>query len=138
MDDDEILSALALAQLVELLRLGLSALQIVDGAEPTSLSDVRGLQDQCTELEIRTVALLREAGVPWEALAAELGVARQSLHRRLNRKIKKYKASPVVTEGRGLVSEWERLTSSLSTTLEALRSVGPRRISARAARTLRS
>ena len=136
--DEETLSALALAQLVEMLRLALAALELVDTAEPTTLSGVRGLQDQCVELEIRTAALLRHADVPWGSLAAELGVTRQSLHYRLGRKILTYMASPEVTEGRGLVDEWERLTGALTATVEALRLAGPRRTSARVARTLRS
>ena len=73
MDKEEVLSALALVQQVEMLRLALAALELVDAGGPTSIGQVRGLQDQCAELEVRTVALLRYADVPWESLATELG-----------------------------------------------------------------
>jgi len=57
--------------------------------------------------------------VPWEVLAADLGVARQSLHRRLSRKIRRYMLSnPVIKERGGPVSEWEALRDSLSGTVE--------------------
>lgn len=136
--DEETLSALALAQLVELLRLALTALELVNTAEPTTLSRVSGLHDQCSELESRTVALLRHADVRWEVLAAELGVKRQSLHRRLSRKILKYMVSPEVTEGPGLAAEWDRLVTQLAATVESVSLTGPRRTSRRVARTLRN
>ncbi len=131
--DEETLSALALAQVVELLRLALTALRLVSADEPMTLGRVKDLQANCVELEIWTAALLRHADVSWEIMASELDVARQSLHRRLNNKITDYMVSPKFTEGRGLYSEWERLIPLLSSAVEELGSAGPRTTSQRAA-----
>jgi hypothetical protein len=135
--DEETLSALALAQAVELLRLALAALNLVNLHEPMTLRRMKELQRNCEDLEIWTAALLRHADVSWGIMASELDVARQSLHRRLNNKIIDYMVSPKFTEGRGLYSEWERLIPLLSTAVEELGSVDPRTESERLALRLR-
>jgi hypothetical protein len=84
--DDETHEALVAGHLLDALRLVLAALDLVDVPRETTLDQLRALEEARQALEASTVMLLLQAGVTWEAMARQLGVTRQSLHRRLSRK----------------------------------------------------
>jgi hypothetical protein len=86
------------------------------------------------ELEASTAALLQVGGVSWEAMAAELGVTRQSLHRRLSHRSLTYLDRP--TNGPMLEQEWGRLITFLDERVRELAGFTPRKTSHQVARNL--
>lgn len=84
--DEDTLSALLLAHLVETLQLAISALALVDVPQKITLEQLQALESAHQSLEASTVMLLQRSGATWEEMAKQLGVTRQSLHRRLSRR----------------------------------------------------
>lgn len=63
------------------------ALEGIDNVDPVvGLSAVRALQRLQERLEAIHVANAREQGWSWQAIAAALGVSRQAVHQKYNRR----------------------------------------------------
>lgn len=131
--DRDALSALALAHLVNSLLLALGALDVADVPHEDTLRQLQTLEDVRAGLEASTVTLLKQAGVSWEAMAEQLGVTRQSLHRRLSRKSLHLQGVPQRITGRGLMTEWDSLIVLLGERVEELKRSGPTQTSMRVA-----
>ena len=141
MDEEEKLSALVLDHLVEVLRLTQAAVSLADLPEAAMLDQLEEIMTIWQRLEVSTVLLLTQAGLSWEAMAARSGVRRQSLHRRLSRKIKSRAdaaASIRKTEGRGLQTEWRNLIELLNDKMRELMETDPTSYSAEIAQALLS
>lgn len=92
--DEEARAALVAEHLVDALRLAITALSLVDVPQETTLAQLQALEAAREGLEASTVTLLLQAGVTWESMANQLGVTRQSLHRRLSRRSTDLQAKP--------------------------------------------
>lgn len=113
--------------MVEVLRFSVSAMDLADEPGDNTLRQLQELETALEDLEARAVALLTAQGHSWEAMAQQLGVARQSLHRRLARRSLRFSLRAETTEGRGLRAEWDRLMARLSDKVDELRDAGPSR-----------
>jgi hypothetical protein len=119
-------SALTLAYLVDVLRFSLSALDLADAPSTTTLRQIKELEAACGQLELLTVRLLTASGTSWQEMADQLGVARQSLHRRLARKsVATLRVES--TSGPGLRAEWQTLINRLIDKADELQGIGPSR-----------
>jgi hypothetical protein len=132
--DEDTLAALVLAHLVEVLRLAVSTAKLVELPDQAALGRVSALGDAQEALEVSTVMLLLRSGVSWEAMASQLGVRRQSLHRRMSRKVVK-REDKALNVG-GLEAEWRHLLTSLGEELEEMGKMRPRRMASRRAHRL--
>jgi hypothetical protein len=122
--DEDGLSALVLAHFAEALRLAMGALDLLGVSQDRTLHQLQDLETARQSLEVSTTALLQASGVSWEAMATDLGVTRQSLHRRLSRKSLAFTASPRSTSV--LEQDCVRLIALLSERIEGLASITPR------------
>jgi len=136
--DEDALSPLVLHHLTNVLQLAVAAVNLVETPEADTLTQLRQITTIQEELEVGTVMLLLQAGVPWATMAAYSGpVTRQSLHRRMSRKVAaRIKVPPQKTDRPGLQTEWSRLLQSLTAKIQELRAVEPNRLSSRVARSL--
>jgi len=124
--DEDALAALVFSHLLEALQLTVSTVQLVDLPTQSTLQRLAELQQALGDLEVSTVMLLNHMGVTWEEMATVLGVKRQSLNRRLSRKV-------VQREGgqrhvNGLEKEWRTWLSRLSDEIEEMGKMKPRQI----------
>jgi hypothetical protein len=124
--NEDTLAALVFSHLLEALRLTVSTVQLVDLPSQSTLQRLAELQQALGDLEVSTVMLLNHMGVTWEEMATVLGVKRQSLNRRLSRKV-------VQREGgqrdiNGLEKEWRAWLSRLSDEIDAMETMKPRQI----------
>ena len=124
--DAKIQTALRLALVVDVLRLSLSALDLAGEPNDSSLRQIKQLEDAVRDLEIPVVTLLVANGSTWQEMAEQVGVARQSLHRRLARKSDKiaHDVHVIATDQVGLNTEWHRLIEQLLDKVQELRETG--------------
>jgi hypothetical protein len=132
--DEDTLAALVLAHLVEVLRLAVSTVKLVELPDQTALARLSDLGGAQEDLEVSTVMLLHRSGVSWEVMASQLGVTRQSLHRRMSRRVVRREGKALNVGG--LEDEWRRLLTSLGEELEEMGKMRPRRMASRRARRL--
>lgn len=133
MEEDR-LAALVLEHFVEALRLTVTAINLVDTPREITLQQIQDMETARQRLEVSAAALLQLRGVSWETMATELGVKRQSLHRRLARKSLAYQA--LKRNAPSLEREYDGLINVLSEKADELASTTPRTLSHRVARTL--
>jgi hypothetical protein len=105
--DDETHAALVAGHLVDALQLAIAALTLVDVPQETTLDQLQALEAALQALETSTVMLLLQGGVTWESMAKQLGVTRQSLHRRLSRRTTSLRGRP--RKIGQLENEWKHL-----------------------------
>jgi hypothetical protein len=129
------LSSLVLEHLDMALLLAVEALDLVDVPEDITLTALQVLEEHRQRLEVSTVALLLEGGMSWQAMADELGVARQSLHRRLSRKTLDLTRREQ-GQGTDLEYEWRRLLARLSGQIGELGNTSPGDVTRRVTQTL--
>jgi transposase-like protein len=122
--DDDILSALVHAHLVEALRLAVVALNLVDVPQEITLEQLQAVDAARQSLEASTVTLLIQSGVTREAMARQLGVTRQSLHRRLSRRGTALQEAPPTINR--LDAEWKDLVELLAQEFNEVRKLKPR------------
>jgi len=136
--DEDTLSPLVLRHLTTVLELATAAVNLIEVPEVDTLSQLRHITTIQEDLEVGTVMLLLQAGVPWEMMAAYSGpVTRQSLHRRLSRKVAaRIAVPPKRTDRPGLQTEWARLLQSLAAKVQELHAVEANRLSVGIARSL--
>jgi hypothetical protein len=136
--DEDALSSLVLDHLVKALQLAVATLDLVDAPEPVTLSQLRDIETMCDYLEVGTVMLLQQAGVSWETMARHAGgITRQSLHRRMNRKISERVLFKMENRTkRGLQAEWGRLVELLADRVQELSDAGPERMSVQVSRSI--
>lgn len=77
--------------MTQCLELAATALEMVT-RDPPYTEHVATLRDLVDRIEVSAVALTSQTGVTWDAMAANFGVRRQSLHRRLRRPATKWLA----------------------------------------------
>jgi hypothetical protein len=116
--------------------------------EAATLSQLKDIDTMRERLEVGAVMLLQQAGVSWETMAAYSGpVTRQSLHRRMNRKVAERISSKAQEraasklekrDGPDLQTDWVRLVEYLRIRITTLEMDRPERISGRIARSLRA
>jgi len=116
------LTTLVLAHRADVLRFAVAALALIDVPEEYPLSELQALEAARERLEASTVSLLGQAGVSWEAMAQELGVRRQSLHRRLHRKSLAFQVAAQQASWDRLKNEWESLVKVLDKVADELSS----------------
>src|SRR5438045_5678264 len=92
--DEDALRVVVLAYLVQVLQLASGALSLIDVPEDITLRQLQVLETMVHDLEVGTAALLQMRGVSWGAMARQQGVTRQSLHRRLSRRLADYLYRP--------------------------------------------
>ena len=136
--DEDALSSLVLDHLVKGLQLAIAALDLVDAPNPATLSQLKDIETMCDYLEVGTVMLLQQAGVSWETMARYAGgITRQSLHRRMNRKISERVLFKMENRTkRGLQMEWTRLVELLADRVQELSDAGQERMSAQVSRSI--
>jgi transposase-like protein len=122
--DDNTFSALVVAHLVEALRLAVGALNLVDVPREATLEQIQALETARQDLEASAVTLLIQSGVTWEALARQLGVTRQSLHRRLSRRSTALQKAPPTMKQ--LEAEWRDLVGLLAQEFTEVAKLRPR------------
>jgi len=120
--DERTLQVIVLRYLTTVLQLALAALDLVDAPEDTTLRHLQALEDMRQELELGTVALLQVSGVTWEAMATQVGVARQSLHRRVAKRAMNYLYLPKRLGN--LKVEWQIALDGLQGTIQELACAG--------------
>lgn len=130
--DTETHAALVAGYLTDALNLAVTALSLVDVPQETTLQQLRALEDARQALEASSVILLLQAGATWESMARQLGVTRQSLHRRLSRRSSDLQAK--ARDMNRLEKEWKRALSFLEQEFEEVRSLRPRLTGSLAAR----
>ena len=124
-------ASLVADHLVNALRLAIAALNLVDTPHERTLEQLEALEAARRTLEASTVTLLLEDGVTWQSMARQLGVTRQSLHRRLSRKSTDLRAKP--SNIGQLEREWNRLLLFLEQEYKEVSSLILRLESSRAA-----
>lgn len=134
--DEDALTALVFSHLLDALQVAVSTVQLVDLPTQSTLQRLVELQQALGDLEVSTAMLLNRMGVTWEEMAAVLGVKRQSLNRRLSRKV-------VQREGTqrnigALEREWLTWLRRLSDEVEETERMKPRQIAHRRARRILS
>jgi hypothetical protein len=134
--DDESLSLLTLDYLVAALRIAEGVLALADVPDERTLREIQTLHELFEYLELSTVALLLQRGTSWGTMASQLGVKRQSLHRRVAWK------AQVLADLRGinrpeLESEWRNLVQRMNDRVQELTHAGPRGAANRVARGIR-
>jgi hypothetical protein len=134
--DEEAVSALVYAHLLETLQLAVNALGLVELPTESSLRRLRELQQAVEDLEVSTVMLLNRTGVSWQDMATTLGVTRQSLNRRLSRKVVRHESSPQNLIG--LEAAWHGLLPRLSDGVGEILELEPRQIARLRARRMLS
>lgn len=85
-NDDETL--IAEEYYVDVLRLAIATLALLDPPSPgRTMNGLRDVRERLESVELASVAMLTVGGHSWAALADQMDVTRQSLHRRLSRKV---------------------------------------------------
>lgn len=136
--DEDTLSPLVLHHLTTVLELAVAAVNLVEVPEADTLTQLRTITAIQQDLEVGTVMLLLQAGVSWETMAAYSGpVTRQSLHRRISRKVaKRTKLASQKTDRPKLQTNWSIQLQSLILKVQELRAEEPHRLSGKVARSL--
>jgi hypothetical protein len=134
--DEDAVTALVYAHLMETLRLAVNAATLVELPTVITLRRLRELQQVVEDLEVSTVMLLNRTGVSWERMATELGVTRQSLNRRLSRKVVQLEGSPHNLNG--LEAAWRGLLPSLRAGVDEVLGLEPHQIARGRARRMLS
>lgn len=133
--DEDTLSASVLDYLVDVLTLAARVLELVDVPEETTLRQIQELVARCGDLEASAVPLILAAGVSWEMMATDLGVTRQSLHRRLSKK-SVGRTERAHVSGPGLPTQWTVQVGLLGERARSLARSDPERTSGEMARKL--
>lgn len=136
--NEDTLSAWALDYLVEVLTLAERVLDLVDVPQESTLRQIQELVARCGDLEGSAVPLILAGGASWETMAAELGVARQSLHRRLSRKSLGRIERLGLPERAGLPAQWRVQVGLLGERARSLARNDPKRTSGEIAQELMS
>lgn len=119
MEDDEF-EALALDYLVAALSFALSALELADAPGKGTLPLLQTVADEREGLEAKAVAVLSARGYTWEEMAHQLGVTRQSAHKRLARRSVALRSTATPDRARALRFERQRRLRSLAVKVEEL------------------
>jgi hypothetical protein len=135
MDEDD-LAALVFSHLLEALQVAVSTVQLVDLPTQSTLRRLVELQQALGDLEVSTVMLLNRMGVTWEEMATVLGVRRQSLNRRLSRRVVQHEGVELSISG--LEKEWLTWLKRLGEEIEETENMKPRQIAHRRARRILS
>jgi hypothetical protein len=116
--DEDALAALIYSHLLETLQLALRATVMIEPPTENTLRELRELQQAVEDVEVSTAMLLNRSGVSWEQMAMILGVKRQSLNRRLSRKVVQLEGSrPTISS---LERDWAAALSGLKNEVESL------------------
>lgn len=138
--DHAVRARLAEEYLLAVVGLGLQALELVDPPEQgRTLRQIEALREAVDGVEVAAVGLMTGSGTTWESLAADVMVRRQSLHRRLSRKVNRWtheKAPPELAGSRS--REWEVRASVLADRVKELTTTPIQTAGQRVARALES
>lgn len=134
--DEDTMTSLVYSHLLETLQLALAAVILVDLPAASTLKKLMELQQTLEDLEVSTAMLLNRAGVSWDQMATTLGVRRQSLNRRLSRRVTRLEGEPQNLPS--LEADWPVLLSRLSEEVEEIAKMKPRQIAHTRARRMLS
>jgi hypothetical protein len=129
--DEDTLTALMVSHLLNALQLAVGAATLVDLPQQSTLERLTRLKEAIADLEISTVMLLNRTGVTWEQMADTLGVKRQSLNRRLTRKVIQREGTRLDISR--LETEWQTWFTRLRDEVEETGNMKPRQIARRRA-----
>lgn len=139
--NDSQLSLLALQRLVLALEVAIDALAFADVPDDRSLSRARALKWGAEDLELSTVALLLEGGASWETLAEQVGITKQSLHRRLSHRVSDTVAQWIKEPPQDrnvLVRRWSTAMDALRLAVTEFDSATPQSHASRVSRAVRN
>jgi hypothetical protein len=103
---------LVLEHKITVLQVAVRALQHEEVAAEQDLAELGALSDAQQELECSTIACLQSLGVSWDRMAGSTHVTRQSLHRRMSRRVDKWTRDRTSMK-RSPERELQRLTDQL-------------------------
>jgi hypothetical protein len=103
---------LVLEHKITVLQIAVRALQHDEVAVEQDLAELGALFDALQELECSTIACLQSSGVSWDRMAGVTHVTRQSLHRRMSRRVDKWTRDRTGLK-RSPERELQRLTDQL-------------------------
>jgi hypothetical protein len=122
--DEDTLTALVYTHLLETLSVALNAMAMIEPPTENTLRELIELRQKIEEVEVSTAMLLNRSGVSWERMATILGVKRQSLNRRLSRKVVNFEGTPRIV-GR-IEKDWAAYLAGLQGEVESLMRSKPR------------
>jgi hypothetical protein len=128
--DQDTLRSLVLDYLVGVLTLANRALELVDDPDETALTRIQELVNRCGDLEASAVPLILAGGASWETMASQLGVAKQSLNRRLSRRSARQVEQAGLRQQTQLSAEWKIQVGLLGQRTRSLARNDPARVSA--------